>query len=1241
MSDSLSSVNVGPAAKKPTHDLKLTDISGNELGLILCNKQAKIDPRNLVISAMPRTPLRTSEGATGYDDMEPPYVTEVQQTWVGGRGQDDFGKDRTKFYDSYRMDTTREFPVCGPMETDHAGVGVEVLNLDIQSPIDGSFAVTTISDYVNFRVEIENAGTINSVAIRLGNNDVATTFDYAIVLTNSGVLPGAPAGLDMTEYSMEADENEEAYAIFSCNVAAEVGQFLNIVIGNFSADMTVYYSVTCDDIFEDEQTDDLLLTTEDGLMLIAEDEDDRADEIQFYNTVTPAWETELSLASIYGSVIYGTNSYMRMFEYKHQIYAIVNDTDQVTAPSLYMNGYRGVVTRHNAGNKFKMYTNLTLTANELQGKIVYIYNGPGENELQPWRTIAGNTTTGTLTFDDMWNITQTTNTEFVILGTDTWKEITGHGLTKPVTDVAICKDYAVFAQGPNVGVRFMREYNNSGSWSRQFAGHAENQGPTGTGTLIADLLEVGVLPDGETVLWRARVDNSYVDYSLIGDWDATGSPLTGTMLFFDVNYRDRQDLILQRDRLYVDLYENTLELQNSNYLYLERIVADLKLEVKRIIGDAGTIADPDDSYTEAGRTWTALLEEAEDKYALADAAITDLQRQFDDLTVEHKRLLVDWGLADNDDEKIQVIRNDHNIYIEKTRIAGSTGTYDADDATPFSGSITTPTDVTYAGGIAHNVLLGSSTPQAGSDLDEAQDAYDLAKEDIRSLADRAYEIIGDGTIAAPGDILTGDGAETISSELKRAEADLATELAKMNRAVSDSNAIKRAILDLTYQITETTTESEDNSTSLLSTPTLAAHTDTVVNVAHRFLPYYVTCGNPASNITGMVMYGQPQIPYILKEDSIGSVYNNIYSEIPVREMKWVRSEVNGKAAMQHGVYLYFNIAGGMIERYYDMNLDDVGPTKDEGLPRVRQGEISCLLPYPGRWYAAVNAGLDGYSSILCNNGMGWHEIYRADTIGKMITNMYVQTIPGFDNADRLFISEGTGIVSMPIVINPTKQYDYEFFGYDEINLPYIESGWIDFGLKDVNKFFDKVSIFSDCTDTETPKGTEYKILVYYKVDNQKSWKMADGKAGAYPGQEIVLKRNSSLYGKRIKLRIAMQSNTSQTETPRLKAVVVKAILRVPVKRSFVATFLMEPMKDLQDRQLTDDAGDVYDRLFYWANSDTHATPLTMNTNDSITDDKQVFIDPASINTFQVMSQMEPGSGHKEYKHVGQITIYEA
>jgi len=376
--------------------------------------------------------------------------------------------------------------------------------------------------------------------------------------------------------------------------------------------------------------------------------------------------------------------------------------------------------------------------------------------------------------------------------------------------------------------------------------------------------------------------------------------------------------------------------------------------------------------------------------------------------------------------------------------------------------------------------------------------------------------------------------------------------------------------------------------------------------------------------------------------------------MPIGEMASVRSEVNGEAGMQFGVYLYFNLAGGMLERYYDQRLDDIGPNRDEGLPIGRQGEIVKIIPYPGRFYAAINAGFDGYSSVLCNNMLGWHELYRSSTSGSAIKDIYVQSIPGYGHVDRLWISEGSDLVALPISVAPLSQSLYPYFGYrDPAGSGYVETSWIDFDLKDVEKYFHSVTLFSDYSgDVET--GNEYEINVYFKVDGHKDWtyggrakaaEVIDGKLQVGV-KEIELryvnptKRGNNVSGKKIKFRIYLTPMASEYETPRLKAVLVNAVLRMPIKRSWNITFLLEPMEDLQHRQLTDPATLLYNQLYTWANSKTHATPLLMRSNDALADNKYVFIDPASISPFQAVSQMSAGSGQKEYRHLATMTIYE-
>jgi len=94
MADSFSNVYAGANVKTPTHDIKLRSVDGKQLGLILCDKRGRFDPRGIVVGSMPRTALKTAQGNTGYDNLELPYITEVQTTFSGGRGLDDFTKDK-------------------------------------------------------------------------------------------------------------------------------------------------------------------------------------------------------------------------------------------------------------------------------------------------------------------------------------------------------------------------------------------------------------------------------------------------------------------------------------------------------------------------------------------------------------------------------------------------------------------------------------------------------------------------------------------------------------------------------------------------------------------------------------------------------------------------------------------------------------------------------------------------------------------------------------------------------------------------------------------------------------------------------------------------------------------------------------------------------------------------------------------------------------------------------------------
>jgi hypothetical protein len=1204
--------NVGVDVVSPTHDMKLTDEAGNSVGLIYCDRYGRRNPVGMNTGNMPRSPIRISTGSTGYSDQEPPFITEVQSTWVGGRAQADLSTDRTRFADSFRLDTTKQFPICAPAVIAQQGTGSASGEQYIYSSGDVGFNHPTGKPSMCLYPQSASTRVVNGFTLQLSYDADPVTFYYkAIVSATMPTYTDYDAATDYTYsvYVPKPDGSMTYLPIDPLTVPANANLWLLVFGtdgGSFNTVRNVY-GVTGAAVYEKA--------------------------FGFGR-----WDDAQVDRCFYGWVHYQEEYDSIFFEYRKQMYVVMSTLDK-NKSELYMNGYRGFCASNSAD---KTKTNIDaagLQTNELADCIIYLIAGPGSQERRPWRKVVSNTAFGECVMDKPWNIAHTVDTEYVVLGLNKWQHIpaldtTYNDLfTSAVKTVTVVGDYVIFGFGTSRTLVYFKVSKTAFGKGH----HLKND--FATDAQYADVLQTIVDKYGVTKVWRGV--GAKVDCAIAVDW---GSPYTiPPTLVFDINYEQREDLYLKRDRLYVDLYKDILA-KNKDLADMDRQKNDLIREITQIIGSAGTINTPGTyTYHDGVGTVTvdSYLKVANANYATADDTITSLKRKFDDLTLEHNRILADYSSMTND-EKDKAKYRDEDIFIEKSRIAGlKSGSW----------AISSPSYTFADEGIAHNAMFGSSTPITGTDLADVIAEYANAKVDVRELTDRAYAIIGTGTIASPG----------TDSELKRVFDDIAYETARLAYESAEHNTIYRQILDLTYQISNASnTDLENTATSAIDgVLDLAAHADRSNWVNAKYLPTYIYAGDKVNPVTNIVGYGDTKIPYIFKTDSFGSISDGVYQELPIGEMKSINSILNGTAAMQFGVYLYFNLEGGMVERYYDQRLDDVGPNRDEGLPADRQGEITKLLPYPGRYYAAVDAGSDGYSSVLCNNMLGeysWHEIWRSTTLGDQICDMYVQTIPGFTEVDRLWIATTESIIAVPIAITPVNQYKYEYFGYgasspaytyDFTTAGWVETSWIDFDVKSVDKYFHSVTIFSDYTG-EVKTGDEYKISVYFKVDGDVEWSHAgDVKASEYVNgkfevgvKELQLQNSfGSISGKKIKFRVKMIPMADVYESPRLKAIVVNAILRLPSKRTWTVNFLVDPEVDLNDKPIHDKTGLLYYWLNKWANSKTYAVPLTMNTNDYSNDNVKVMIDPASLVTYDVITDQN-ASKNKTLKHIGSLTLYE-
>src|SRR3972149_2706033 len=118
-------IDATPTSDSPTHVVSFEDGSANKVGLVPVDGRSIYSPRAIIRSPLQRTSLKTSQGSTKYSDFSEPFTPISQDDWSGGRGQEDFERDRSRFFDSYRLNTwMANQVVLGPQEQYTSGYRV-------------------------------------------------------------------------------------------------------------------------------------------------------------------------------------------------------------------------------------------------------------------------------------------------------------------------------------------------------------------------------------------------------------------------------------------------------------------------------------------------------------------------------------------------------------------------------------------------------------------------------------------------------------------------------------------------------------------------------------------------------------------------------------------------------------------------------------------------------------------------------------------------------------------------------------------------------------------------------------------------------------------------------------------------------------------------------------------------------------------------------------------------------------
>lgn len=382
-------------------------------------------------------------------------------------------------------------------------------------------------------------------------------------------------------------------------------------------------------------------------------------------------------------------------------------------------------------------------------------------------------------------------------------------------------------------------------------------------------------------------------------------------------------------------------------------------------------------------------------------------------------------------------------------------------------------------------------------------------------------------------------------------------------------------------------------------------------------------GNPIvlgdKRLNGLERYGEPENLWVFTEGELGEIRNNYYQPVPLRELNSVKDSSNGRAHLVHDVYLYMSLKEG-LERYYRQHMDDIGPNRDMGLPNERRGVISHLVGYPGRIYAAIDAGSDGYSSVLCYNKGGWHEIYRSRFKGRSIRRLHIQSMPG-KSQSRLWISEGSDVLWIPIALNPLQESDYRYIHESAVITSRIYGG-----MQDLLKYFHSVKLAT--------RGLTSGLQVYvdYRTDEQTSWTRITTPYTTSPYQENDLVSTYNVEGRYIELRIVLQTEDN-TVTPEVLAYVIKSVMREESKYASTYSFRVKDWdRDLQGDPIDETISTIMSKLNTMIST---PAPIYVNSISDLEDGKWMVPQPASLRRLEVI---EDEDGRE--LHICQVTMLE-
>lgn len=336
------------------------------------------------------------------------------------------------------------------------------------------------------------------------------------------------------------------------------------------------------------------------------------------------------------------------------------------------------------------------------------------------------------------------------------------------------------------------------------------------------------------------------------------------------------------------------------------------------------------------------------------------------------------------------------------------------------------------------------------------------------------------------------------------------------------------------------------------------------------------------------LYNYNGVLYVFKEDGPYIVNGNRVDR-PSSGFDDVPDRTTGQAVATQDKYLWWSWAHSVVRTLGEDSTDMMNWRQGyDGLPTDRTAIVTAIVSAVGWTFFALDGGADNYSTVLCWNGFGWHEIFQGFKPGVRIRNLVWQ--PQIETRGRLWIDIAGELIFMDFPLyaaNPLK----------DTALSYYHEGVFTSSTIDANdalmyKIMEDVKILLEGGTIEVDYQTNANV-------GTNTWTPL-GTASTSPLSDLTLDLGGVL---QIRFRFRLQVTASRVPAI-LSGWMTSGRMSQPAKYQWVGSFRVATDSDTKTSETDHNPDLLYAQLQTWS---VNQTKLTLRTLHPSSDNKAVTI----------------------------------